>query len=188
MRRFILTALLLGAPVAVQAQSAPATFDLNPYIGGISPDKPWRARGSAPLYGFDLGIGLIPSWRLEFDLNQATLSDRSDPGHSSLYGGALSVSYLLNPAGRLAPFVAFGAGLTRYVPPSGIGVQERSEFMAQPGIGALLRLWRSADARRSLALRPQVSLRWTHGWAHAPGNPVDPLYVIGLTYTQTPRD
>jgi hypothetical protein len=186
MRRRLLSALLLGAPFAAHAQNLPADYALTPYLGGISPDKPWQARGAAALYGFALGVGLSPGWLLEFDLNQALLSDRGDPGHSSLYGGALNVSWLFNRSGRIAPLLSFGAGFTRYVPPSGTALQERTEFMAQPGLGALLTLWRSPDGRRSIALRPQLTLRWTHGWAHAPGNPVDPLYVIGLTYQQAP--
>lgn len=56
----------------------------------------------------------------------------------------------------------------------------------QPGAGVMIRLWESADGSRRLALRPDIKVRWTHGWAHAPGNPVDPLYVLGLTYSFGP--
>jgi hypothetical protein len=184
MCRWAVTVIAWMLPVLAHGQALPVSFDLTPYAGGISPDKPWHARGTAPLYGLAMGTELSALWQLELDVNDATLSDRTDAAHSSLYGGALTVSRVFNRDGWCAPFVSFGAGLTRYVPPANLGISGRTEFMAEPGIGAFVSLWRSADRRRSLALRPAVSLRWTHGWAHAPGNPVDPLYAIGLTYTQ----
>ena len=47
--------------------------------------------------------------------------------------------------------------------------------------GAIVKLWESAEGTSTLALRPDVKVRWTHGWANAPGNPVDILYAVGLT-------
>jgi hypothetical protein len=44
-------------------------------------------------------------------------------------------------------------------------------------------VWESSDAADTLALRPDIKTRWTHGWAHAPGNPVDVLYALGLTFS-----
>jgi hypothetical protein len=58
--------------------------------------------------------------------------------------------------------------------------------MAQPGFGAIIKVWQSTDGSGSLALRPDIKVRWTHGWAHAPGNPVDVLYVLGLTFSFGP--
>jgi hypothetical protein len=55
--------------------------------------------------------------------------------------------------------------------------------MWQAGGGTLVRLWAPADGASSLALRPEIRVRWTHGWAHAPGNPVDPLYALGLMFS-----
>jgi hypothetical protein len=44
-------------------------------------------------------------------------------------------------------------------------------------------VWQSPHGAGSLALRPDIKARWTHGWAHAPGNPVDVLYTLGLTFS-----
>jgi hypothetical protein len=55
--------------------------------------------------------------------------------------------------------------------------------MAQPGLGAFIKVWQSPHGAGSLALRPDIKARWTHGWAHAPGNPVDVLYTLGLTFS-----
>jgi hypothetical protein len=95
-------------------------------------------------------------------------------------------------AARLSPgwiwsYLLIGAGLTRDVPPAEVALVSRTEFTVQPGIGAMLRVWESPDGSRSLALRPDIKVRWTHGWAHAPGNPVDRLYMLGVTFSFGPR-
>jgi hypothetical protein len=160
---------------------------LNPYLGGITPDKPWHASGSAVVYGVDVGMNLSASWGAEVDLSGARLDDRLEEGHSGLYGGALDVLRVFNRGGRFVPYLLIGAGLTRDLPPAGVALVSRTEFMVQPGVGAMLKLWESADHSRSLALRPDIKVRWTHGWAHAPGNPVDPLYVLGVTFSFGPQ-
>jgi hypothetical protein len=156
---------------------------LNAFAGGISPDKPWGASGHAALYGLDLGVTLAHGWNAELDLNRANLNDRLGAQDSRLEGGALQLLRVFNRGARFAPYVSLGAGLTHEAPGAGSGLMNHTEFMVQPGIGALVGLWERADGSVSLALRPEIEARWTHGWAHAPGNPVDPLYGLGLTVT-----
>ena len=159
---------------------------LNAYGGGITPDKPWGASGHGVLYGLDLGMNIADAWQAELDLNQATLNDRLGSHQSRLEAGALQLLRVFGRGARFAPFVSLGAGLNHEAPGAGSGVMSHTEFMVQPGIGALVRLWERADGSVSLALRPDITVRWTHGWAHAPGNPVDPLYALGLTLSFGP--
>jgi len=187
MATLVLVSLLaLCAPLTALAQDEVWHWYLNPYLGGFTPDKPWRAKGEAPLYGLDIGTNVSPTWSAELDLNGALLSDRVGPAHTGLYGGALDLLRVFNRGGVFAPYLSIGAGATHAAPPPGTGLESRTEFMWQPGFGAIIKVWQSTDDSRSLALRPDVKVRWTHGWAHAPGNPVDVLYVLGLTFSFGP--
>ncbi len=168
------------------AARAEAQVYLDPYAGGISPDKPWHATGSAPLYGLDVGMSLSSEWRAELDLNRASLAERAGGGHTDLDGGALGLVRLFNPDGRIAPLLGAGVGLTHDTAAPQTGLAAHTELMVEPAIGALVRLWQSAGGTRQVALRPEVRVRWTHGWAHAPGNPVDPIYGVGITFGWLP--
>jgi len=56
-------------------------------------------------------------------------------------------------------------------------------FSAAGRHAALDKMRQSPHGAANLALRPDIKARWTHGWAHAPGNPVDVLYTLGLTFS-----
>jgi len=174
--------LMLCCPLASAADEAGQWY-VNPSIGGITPDKPWGGTGGAVLYGLDVGTHLSSAWSAEISLNGAPLNDRFEPGHIWLYGGALNVLRVFERGAAVAPYVSLGAGATHVAPPSPTPLESRTEFMVQPGFGAIVQLWQSSGGGRSLALRPDIKVRWTHGWAHAPGNPVDILYVLGLTFS-----
>jgi hypothetical protein len=178
-----LSLLLLCAPLAALAQDEAASWYVSPSLGGITPDKPWGGNGSAALYGLDIGTRFSPDWSAELDLNDARLTDRVGSGHSSLSAGALELLRVFNGGRVFAPYLSIGAGVTHAAPPPGIGLENRTEFMAQPGLGAIIKVWQSPRGAGSLALRSDIKARWTHGWAHAPGNPVDVLYTLGLTFS-----
>jgi Outer membrane protein beta-barrel domain len=183
MRRAVLVSfLILCMALPARAEEAGHWY-LNAFAGGITPDKPWGASGRATLYGFDLGVNLADAWSAELDLSRANLSDRLGSQDSRLEGGALQVLRVFDRGAWFAPYVSLGAGLTHEAAGANSGVVSHTEFMVQPGIGAFLRIWERADGAASLALRPDIKARWTHGWAHAPGNPVDPMYVLGVTAT-----
>lgn len=187
MRPLVLVSLpVLCVALTALAQDEVGQWYFNPYLGGITPDKPWGAKGSTALYGLDIGTNFSATWSAELDLNGARLSDRVGSGHSGLYGGALDLLRVFNRGGVVAPYLSIGAGVAHAAPPSGTGLESRTEFMAQPGFGAIIKAWESVDGSRSFALRPDIKARWTHGWAHAPGNPVDVLYVLGLTFAFGP--
>jgi hypothetical protein len=177
---------MLSMALPARAEGADQWY-LNAFAGGISPDKPWGASGHAALYGLDLGVSLADGWNAELDLNRADLSDRRGAHDSRLESGALQLLRVFNRPARFAPYASLGAGLTHEAPGAGSGLVSHTEFMLQPGMGALIGLWERADGSVSLALRPDIRVRWTHGWAHAPGNPVDPLYGLGLTLSFGPR-
>jgi hypothetical protein len=179
---FLSVALLCAAPDG-RAQEESGRWYIGPYLGGIIPDKPWHATGSAVVYGVNLGRDVLPGWAVELDFDAACLRDRSGAGHSELDGGAVEVLRVLNRAGRIAPYLSIGAGATHFAPALGDGLEPRTELMVQPAAGAFIRLWEGSTAFRRLELRPSVEARWTHGWAHAPGNPVDPIYLLGLSLT-----
>jgi hypothetical protein len=166
-----------------EAADDPGHWYLNPCVGGITPDKPWGGTGSAVLYELDVGKNLSAAWSAEFAVNGAPLSDRFGPGQIGLYSGAINLLRVFNRSAAFAPYLLLGAGATHVAPPAGTGLENRTEFMVQPGLGAIATFWQSADGSRTLALRPDIKVRWTHGWAHAPGNPVDVLYVLGVTFS-----
>jgi hypothetical protein len=181
--RFLLGLVTLWIPLAGLAQDAIGYWYLNPYLGGITPDKPWHATGAAVVYGVDIGTQVTPAWSAELDLEGATLRDRDDGKRSSLYESALDLLRTFNYGAHFAPYLSLGAGVTHFEPSPSAGLERRTEFMLQPGAGALIRLWGRSGGVRTLALRPAIEARWTHGWAHAPGNPVDPVYTLGLSLT-----
>jgi len=180
----LLASLLLSlASLPASAQAMASSWYVSAGLGGLTPDKPWGAKGAAPLIGLDVGEILTPVWSGELDLSDARLDDRSGGNHSSLEGAALQGLRRFRAGARLTPYLSLGAGATHETPGAGSRLESRTEFMVQPGLGALIRV---KDVGRGgsghLALRADVKVRWTHGWAHAPGNPVDPLYTLGLSY------
>jgi hypothetical protein len=168
------------APLAAVAQTTPDSWYVGADAGGIIPDKPWGARGSAPLFGLEFGRSLSGGWSTELALTYAPLEDRRSRGHNSLEAAGLQVLRRFSTGTRVVPYVLLGGGATHVAPASGSGLVSRTEFMMQPGLGALVSLLETRNGQ--LALRANFAARWTHGWAHAPGNPVDPYYTLGLTY------
>jgi hypothetical protein len=174
--------LMLGVTLPATAQVSGGWY-VDPYLGGLTPDKPWHATGTGAVYGLDIGTDLSAAWSAELEWSAAPLRDRAVPGDDALYGVALTALRVFCRDARFAPYVSLGSGLTHYAPAAGAGLEPRTELMVQPGAGVIIRIWESGDGTRSLALRPEVEVRWTHGWAHAPGNPVDPVYALGLRYS-----
>ena len=151
---FLMSSSALCIPLTALAQDEVGMWYVNPYGGGITPDKPWGGKGSTALAGLDIGTKFSAAWSAELDLNGARLNDRFRSGHTGLYGGALDLLRIFNRGASFAPYLSIGAGLTHDAPPSGTSLESRTEFMTQPGLGAIIKVWQSADGAASLALRP----------------------------------
>jgi OOP family OmpA-OmpF porin len=185
MKRALLGLLTLVAPAAAPAGDEAGHWYINPYFGGISPDKTWAGSSNSQLLsGIDVGNNLSALWTVELDFNYASLSNHlgSGGGHVNLWGGALDALRVWNRHSRFAPYVVVGAGATGDRPPEGPDLSSRTGFMAQAGVGAFIKLWENSDASQSFSLRPDLKARWTD--TH--GNPVDFLYVLGFTLTWGP--
>ena len=185
MKRLLSGVLLLWAPVAALAGDEAGHWYINPYFGGISPDKTWAgSTNSQLLSGIDVGKNLSAAWTVELDFNYASLTNQlgAGGGHVNLWGASLDALRVWNRRSRFAPYIVLGAGATGESPPAGLGLTSRTGFMAQGGVGAFIKLWENSDASQSFLLRPDVKTRWTD--AHA--SPVDLLYVLGFTLTWGP--
>jgi OmpA-OmpF porin, OOP family len=182
MRRFGFLLLVLFSPLTAFAQGEPEHWYVSPYAGAVAPDAEWAATGSKALYGLDIGKNFGRDFSVELDLNGANLDYRYGPGHVGLYGAALDGLFVFNRGGVFSPYSVFGLGATRGSPPSGEGLSNRTDFMAQAGVGAFIRLYENPAGTFSFSLRPDVKARWTD----APGNPVDALYELGFTFSFGP--
>jgi OmpA-OmpF porin, OOP family len=180
MRRFMLGLLMAVAPFVALAGDEVGHFYLDPYAGGITPDNYWQTTGTKPLYGLALGYNLSPEWTTELNFNGARLADRYDSGHLGLYGLSLDALRVWNRAGRFAPYISIGAGVSRAEPTLG---SNHDALLAEAGVGAFVKLWENGDASRSLALKPDVKARFDR---FGQSGPVDYLYTLGLVFTFGP--
>jgi OOP family OmpA-OmpF porin len=185
MKRVLLGLLMLVAPAAGLAGDEAGHWYINPYAGGISPDKTWAGSTTSRLLsGIDVGNNLSALWTVELDFNYASLSSHLGPGggHVNLWGASLDALRVWSRFSRFAPYIVLGVGAAGDRPPTGLGLTSRTDFMAQGGVGAFIRLWENSDASQSFSLRPDLKARWTD--TH--GNPIDFLYVLGFTLTWGP--
>jgi OmpA-OmpF porin, OOP family len=182
MGRFCCLLLVLLAPLTAFAQGEPDHWYVSPYAGAVTPDAEWGSTGTKALYGLDIGKNFGRYFSAELDLNGANLDYRYGPGHVGLYGAALDGLFVFNRGAVFSPYSVFGLGATHATPPSGQGLENRTDFMAQGGVGAFIRLYENPAGTFSFSLRPDVKARWTD----APGNPVDVLYELGFTFSFGP--
>jgi hypothetical protein len=165
---YVSLAVLLGAaaPVALQAQnSTAAKLSVTPYAGYLSSgtilDGPLgtslRTAG-APVYGAQLGVSLMPGVSLVGNLGYS--SSKLEAGLPILGGISLTNSSIwMYDAGvqlggstagggkSISPFVQVGAGAMRYSIGGSLLSAKATNFAANAGVGADLRL------------SPQLSLR-----------------------------
>lgn len=149
----IVAALL---PLAAHAADDTGAWYLTPEIGRINTDD---RRGVAPtdwLYGARFGRHLTDVFSAELALSGAEARART-AGNLSLYGGAFDVIASANRGGAIAPYLLAGFGAVDNQPR---GAADRTDLMAEAGVGVLARLWRSADGSQTLSLRPEYKLRW----------------------------
>ena len=209
MRRFCIcfSLLILSVPLTALGQDqyghwydGVGHFYVNPYAGGITPDRPWLATGSQADFGLDLGYNFSPAWSAEFDFNYARLKYRYVTGdHVTVDHGAVNGLRVFNRGGVFSPYLLLGVGALHNSSPAGLANQvflsSGTNFMAQGGVGAFIRLWENSDASATFSLRPEARARWTDtsvrylnsagDLIHA-SNPVDFIYVLGFTFSFGP--
>jgi len=155
-KRVVVCAALLAAPALAAAGDEVGHWYVNPEAGWLITDHRRNTKDDL-LYGIGFGKVLSEHWNLELNFNHATVNDRFDSGHLKLDALTLDALVVFNRAGRVAPYISFGAG----------GVQERPTFdftrnrvMEEAGVGLMLKLWENSDASASFSLRPDIKARF----------------------------
>jgi OmpA-OmpF porin, OOP family len=158
MRRLALIALIaliaLG-PLAAAAGDDVGQLYFNPQIGGIVPDSK-RGLDDGPLWGIGVGMSLSQDWSAEFNYSNARLEDKHTTAHQYPNAVSFDVLRVWNRDRLIAPYVSLGIGALQDINP----VQNQSDFLAQAGVGVLIKLWESRDGTASLALRPDFKVRY----------------------------
>ncbi len=124
--------------------------------GLLFPDRA-RDRENAGAVGLRFGTVLNPHWNLEINLLDSRHSGNYGNPQLTLRQASLDALRVFNRNGRFAPYLKAGLGLVEDVPR---GLDSRTSLMEEAGLGVIVHLWSSADARYSLDLRPEADLRW----------------------------
>lgn len=171
---------VLAAP-ALAAASDVDHWYVTPKIGGVSVDNDRALEDKDWLYGLAVGKHINEGLSMELNLDGAYVGGGPAAGDLSLYGGSIDLLAVINRAGAFAPYLSLGLGMLQTEPSPGTNA---TDFMAQAGLGAMLKLAESADGSRSLALRPEVKARWSE--AGASGTLVDYIGTLGLQFSFGP--
>lgn len=155
MNRLALIGLVGLMPLAVRAGDDVGQVYFNPQVGGIIPDSK-RGLEDSFLWGVGLGYNLTPNWSVEGNFNDSHLSYKNGPGHQNPYAFSLDVLRVFNRAGTFAPFITGGLGALEHFN----ATRDSNDFLAQLGVGALIKLWESQDGSASFALRPEIKARY----------------------------
>lgn len=130
---------------------------VTPEVGALWPDHHRDLRDRDWLYGIAFGRELGQYLNLELNSNFARINDGRGTGHLDLYGNSLDLLGVLNRGGVVSPYLDVGAGVLRdnFFPGN-----NRTDFMAQTGVGLFVNLWRSPYGTSGFALRPDIKARW----------------------------
>src|SRR6185369_5960057 len=168
----------MAAPAIAAAADDAGHWYVTPQVGGISSDHDRPVADKDWLYGVGIGRNVSDAISVEMNLNGTRLGNRQGPGDLSIYGGLLYLLGVMNRSGRVAPYVSVGLGAARNEPTPGANA---TDFMAQTGVGLILKLWERADGARSFSLRPDFKVRWDD--AGAPGRYRDYIGTLGFQYS-----
>lgn len=167
----------LAAPTVAAAEDVGKWY-LTPQVGGISVDNDRLLQDKDWLYGVSLGKHVNQGLSVELNLNGAQIG--GGPGRSdlSLYGASFDLLRVMNRSGRFAPYISAGLGTVQNERSPG---SNATDFMVQAGVGAMLKVWESADDSSSFALRPEIKARWDE--AGAEGMMADYIGTLGFQYS-----
>lgn len=180
-RRFPLYALLACAPVVASADDEVGHFYVDPQVGGISASHERGTKEHDWLYGVGFGYNLSEDWTTEVNLNSVRLKDELDPGHLRLYDATVDILRVFNRPGIFAPYIAVGAGVQRNAPSL---ARWSTDFVAEAGVGAFIKLWENGDASRSFSLKPDIKARWDD--SGITGHLHDYIGTMGFVYSFGP--
>lgn len=167
----------MAAPALASATEVGHWY-LNPQIGGISVDNDRGLQDKDWLYGLGIGKHVNQGLSVELNLNGSQIGGGPGNGDLSLYAGSIDALGVLNRDGRFAPYLSIGAGAVQNERSPGANA---ADAMAQAGIGAMIRLWESADQTRTFALRPDLKARWSE--SGATGTYLDYIGTLGFQFS-----
>jgi OOP family OmpA-OmpF porin len=159
MKKKVAMLCALAAPLAGHAADQSGQWYFTPQAGGISTDNDRLLEDKDWQYGLSFGRHFSPLWSAEFTFSDTQLLSRaSGPGGINMR--ALSVDVLRHLGSRetrFSPYVTVGVGALQneYV---ALGRTKNEDFMAQAGLGALVKLYESETG--SFSLRPELKARW----------------------------
>ncbi len=103
--------VFLGNAGSVMAERTPATYTLNPFIGGYFFDSDKDLDNEVfGVWGASLGITLDKTWDIEGNLKYIDTESEVGKGDVTGYQYTLDGLYHLSPSGKLLPFLAAGIG------------------------------------------------------------------------------
>jgi OOP family OmpA-OmpF porin len=169
----------LAAPIVGHAADQTGQWYITPQAGALSTDRDRALQHEEWLYGLSFGRHFSPNWSAEFNFNETELLNATS-GASGLDMRALSVDVLryFNRDSRFAPYLTVGAGAIRNEPVR-VARGQNEDFMAQAGLGALVKLYESDTG--SFSLRPEIKARWDD--AGAQGYLRDYIGTLGLQFS-----
>lgn len=179
MKKQVAMLYALAVPMAGYAADQTGQWYITPQLGVISTDRDRSLQDEEWLYGLSFGRNFSPKWSAEFNFNETELLNATS-GPSGLDMRALSVDVLryFNRDSRFAPYLTVGAGALRNEPVR-VGREQNEDFMAQAGVGALVKLHESDTG--SFSLRPEIKARWDD--AGAQGYLRDYIGTLGLQFS-----
>jgi OOP family OmpA-OmpF porin len=179
MHRFVLLSAAALAATPAMAADQSGQFYFTPQVGGISTDNDRLLEDKDWLYGFSLGRHFSPEWSAEFNFTETQfLSNAAGAGGLDMRSLSVDVLRFFNRDSRFAPYLTFGAGALQNEPLGG-GRSKNEDFMAQAGLGALVKLYESDTG--SFSLRPELKARWDD--AGAQGYLRDYIGTLGLQFS-----
>jgi OmpA-OmpF porin, OOP family len=155
MKQWIL-AFVCAAPTLAAADEVGHWY-VTPSFGGISVDNDRPVEDKDWLYGLAIGKHLSPGWSLELNANGAQVGGGPLRSDLNLYGNSLDLLRVFNRNGVFAPYIGIGAGVVEDDFSPG---PNQTDFMAQAGLGAFIRLYENSDGSTQLSLRPDIKARW----------------------------
>jgi OmpA-OmpF porin, OOP family len=116
------------------AQIKAGSFSVTPFIGGYTFEGNENLK-TAPVIGLRAGYNFTKNWGAEGFCNYVPtkMKDITGDDELKLYGHGIEALYHFMPEKRLVPFLAVGAGVSRYSPPAGF--ESSNKFTLDYGAG-----------------------------------------------------